>query len=107
MAFHKKRLVQDKIHKDSIKAKVNLYDRLFSEPSPDSVDDFLSVINQTSLEVLSNCMLESSLSDFSPNETVQFERLGYFCLDLNSSEDHPVFNRTVTLRDSWTKIAKQ
>ena len=92
---------------DSIKAKVNLYDRLFSEPSPDSVDDFLSVINQTSLEVLSNCMLESSLLDFSPSETVQFERLGYFCLDLNSSEDHPVFNRTVTLRDSWTKIAKQ
>ena len=92
---------------DSIKAKVNLYDRLFSEPNPDSVDDFLSVINQTSLEVLSNCMLESSLLDFSPSETVQFERLGYFCLDLNSSEDHPVFNRTVTLRDSWTKIAKQ
>ena len=75
--------------------------------SPDSVDDFLSVINQTSLEVLSNCMLESSLLDFSPSETVQFERLGYFCLDINSSEDHPVFNRTVTLRDSWTKIAKQ
>ena len=92
---------------ESIKAKVNLYDRLFSEPNPDSVDDFLSVINQTSLEVLSNCMLESSLLDFSPSETVQFERLGYFCLDLNSSEDHPVFNRTVTLRDSWTKIAKQ
>ena len=92
---------------DSINAKVNLYDRLFSEPSPDAVDDFLAVINPTSLEVLSNCMVENSLLEFSPGRTVQFERIGYFCPDINTSKHQPVFNRTVTLRDSWSKIKKQ
>ena len=91
---------------DSINAKVNLYDRLFSEPSPDAVDDFLAVINPTSLEVLSNCMVENSLLEFSPGRTVQFERIGYFCPDINTSKHQPVFNRTVTLRDSWSKIKK-
>ena len=92
---------------DSINAKVNLYDRLFSEPSPDAVDDFLAVINPTSLEVLSNCMVENSLLEFSPGRTVQFERIGYFCPDIDSSKHQPVFNRTVTLRDAWSKITKQ
>ncbi len=92
---------------DSINAKVNLYDRLFSEPNPDAVDDFLAVINPTSLEVLSNCMVENSLLEFSPGRTVQFERIGYFCPDINTSKHQPVFNRTVTLRDSWSKIKKQ
>ena len=92
---------------DSINAKVNLYDRLFSEPSPDALDDFLAVINPTSLEVLSNCMVENSLLEFSPGRTVQFERIGYFCPDINTSKHQPVFNRTVTLRDSWSKIKKQ
>ena len=91
---------------DSINARVNSYDRLFSDPSPDSAKDFLTVMNTNSLEVLSKCMLEKSLSEFGPGETVQFERLGYFCPDLSTSEEKPVFNRTVTLRDSWSKFAK-
>ena len=92
--------------KDSINATVNSYDRLFSVSSPDSSEDFLSVINPDSLEVLSDCMLENSLLKFNPGETVQFERLGYFCPDIASSEKNPVFNRTVTLRDSWSKFKK-
>ena len=91
---------------DSINATVNLYDRLFSDPSPDSAENFLKVINPNSLEVSSKCMVEKSLLEFGPGETVQFERLGYFCADLITSEKKPIFNRTVTLRDSWSKIAK-
>tara|TARA_B100000700_G_scaffold149652_2_gene166384 strand:- start:1565 stop:2434 length:870 start_codon:yes stop_codon:yes gene_type:complete len=91
---------------DSINATVNSYDRLFSVSSPDSSEDFLSVINPDSLEVLSDCMLENSLLKFNPGETVQFERLGYFCPDIASSDKNPVFNRTVTLRDSWSKFKK-
>ncbi|MBI66350.1 MAG: glutamine--tRNA ligase [Candidatus Marinimicrobia bacterium] len=92
---------------DSINATVNLYDRLFSDPSPDSAENFLTVMNPNSLEVWSKCMLEKSLLEFAPGETVQFERLGYFCPDLITSEEEPVFNRTVTLRDSWSKITKR
>ena len=92
--------------KDSIKATVNSYDRLFSEPNPDSAKDFLTIINPNSLEVLSKCMLENSLLEFGPGETVQFERLGYFCPDITTSQEKPVFNRTVTLRDTWSKFAK-
>ena len=91
---------------DSINATVNSYDRLFSDPSPDSAKDFLTVMNTNSLEVLSKCMLEKSLAEFGPGETVQFERLGYFCPDLSTLQEKPVFNRTVTLRDSWSKFAK-
>ena len=92
---------------DSISAKVNLYDRLFSEPNPDVAADFLTIINPSSLEVLSNCMLESSLLKFSPGETVQFERLGYFCPDVSTSENKPIFNRTVSLREPWTNKTKR
>ena len=91
---------------DSINATVNSYDRLFSDPNPDSAKDFLTVMNPNSLEVLSKCKLEKSLLEFGPGETVQFERLGYFCPDLSTSEEKPVFNRTVTLRDSWSKFTK-
>ena len=91
---------------DSINATVNLYDRLFSDPNPDSSENFLTVMNPSSLEVSSKCMVEKSLLEFGPGETVQFERLGYFCADLITSEKKPIFNRTVTLRDSWSKIAK-
>ncbi len=92
--------------KDSVNATVYSYDRLFSVSNPDSSEDFLSVINPDSLEVLSDCMLENSLLKFNPGETVQFERLGYFCPDIASSDKNPVFNRTVTLRDSWSKFKK-
>ena len=92
--------------KDSVNATVYSYDRLFSVSNPDSSEDFLSVINPDSLEVLSDCMLENSLLKFNPGETVQFERLGYFCPDIASSDKNPIFNRTVTLRDSWSKFKK-
>ena len=91
---------------DSISAIVNSYDRLFSDPNPDSAEDFLTVMNPKSLEVLSKCKLEQSLLEFGPGETVQFERLGYFCPDITTSQEKPVFNRTVTLRDSWSKFIK-
>jgi glutaminyl-tRNA synthetase len=91
---------------DSISAIVNSYDRLFSDPNPDSAEDFLTVMNPKSLEVLSKCKLEQSLLEFGPGKTVQFERLGYFCPDITTSQEKPVFNRTVTLRDSWSKFKK-
>ena len=89
---------------DAVQARVHLYDRLFSVPNPDSADNFLEAINPLSLEVLSDCMLERSLADVPVGTTVQFERLGYFCADPDTTNDSLVFNRTVPLRDSWAKI---
>jgi glutaminyl-tRNA synthetase len=86
---------------------VRLYDRLFTVPNPNAADDFMDVLNPDSLETV-EAMLEPSLADLGLGEAVQFERLGYFCLD--SADDSPatrVFNRVVTLRDSWAKIEKQ
>ena len=93
--------------KDAIQARVHLYDRLFSVPNPDSEDNFLEAMNPLSLEVLSDCMLERSLADVPVGTTVQFERLGYFCADPDTTNDSLVFNRTVPLRDSWAKIGKK
>jgi glutaminyl-tRNA synthetase len=90
-----------------VQARVHLYDRLFSVPDPDSADNFLEAVNQVSLDVLSDCMLERSLADVQAGTTVQFERLGYFCADPDTTNDSPVFNRTVTLRDPWAKIGKK
>ena len=92
---------------DAVQARVHLYDRLFSVPNPDSADNFLEAINPLSLEVLSDCMLERSLADVPVGTTVQFERLGYFCADPDTTNDSLVFNRTVPLRDSWAKIGKK
>ena len=92
---------------DAVQARVHLYDRLFSVPNPDSADNFLEAMNPLSLEVLSDCMLERSLADVPVGTTVQFERLGYFCADPDTTNDSLVFNRTVPLRDSWTKIGKK
>ena len=92
---------------DAVQARVHLYDRLFSVPDPDSADNFLEAVNQVSLDVLSDCMLERSLADVQAGTTVQFERLGYFCADPDTTNDSPVFNRTVTLRDPWAKIGKK
>ena len=89
---------------DAIQARVHLYDRLFSVPDPDSVDNFLEAMNPLSLDVLSDCMLERSLGDVPVGTTVQFERLGYFCVDPDTTNESLVFNRTVPLRDQWTKI---
>ena len=91
----------------AVPATVRLYDRLFTVLNPNAVDDFMAALNPNSLETV-EAMLEPSLSNLAVGDAVQFERLGYFCPD---SEDHSaatrVFNRIVTLRDSWAKIEKQ
>ena len=90
-------------------ARISLYDRLFNqenaEEAPDG-QDFLVNLNPSSLEVLDSVMLEPSLSEAVPGVTYQFERQGYFCMDLDSLPGSPVFNRTVTLKDTWAKIEK-
>jgi glutaminyl-tRNA synthetase len=94
----------------SLPAKVRLYDHLFTTPNPsDDKDglDFKSYLNPGSLETLTTCRVEPSLSGAAPGSRYQFERLGYFCPDpLDSSDGALVFNRTVTLRDTWAKIEK-
>jgi len=86
-------------------AKIRLYDRLFNVANPASEEDFLAVINPNCLQVLENARVEMSLADSKPEDIFQFEREGYFCADqFEHSEEHLVFNRTVTLRDSWAKI---
>ena len=88
-------------------ASVRLYDRLFTEVNPNSADDFHAVINGDSLQRVS-AKLEPSLATLESGIAVQFERLGYFCTDSEEhSADAPVFNRIVTLRDSWAKLEKQ
>ena len=92
---------------ESIAASVRLYDRLFTLPDPNAIEDFRAALNPDSLEVV-DARLEPALAKLLPSEAVQFERLGYFCPDaVDSSEDRLVFNRIVTLRDSWAKIEKQ
>ena len=90
-----------------VAASVRLYDRLFTVPDPNSVDDFMSVLNPDSLETV-DAILEPALRDLAQGQAVQFERLGYFCTDSEEhSSDAPVINRIVTLRDSWAKIERQ
>jgi glutaminyl-tRNA synthetase len=85
-------------------AEVRLYGTLFSDENPGAADDCLSTLNPKSLEVLTGCKLEPSLADTTIGEVVQFERLGYFCIDRDGTTDSPVFNRTVGLRDSFAKV---
>jgi len=94
----------------AIEAEVRLYDHLFLKPSPEEVEDgsdFKSNVNPNSFESLQYCRLEPSLAGATPRSRYQFERLGYFCLDPDSSDNKLVFNRTVTLRDTWAKIEKK
>ncbi len=92
----------------AVSAEVRLYDRLFDRENPaDESDgrDFTDHLNANSLESLFPCYLEPALGDAAPLDNYQFERLGYFCLDnRDATADRPVFNRTVTLRDTWAKI---
>jgi len=93
----------------AIEAEVRLYDNLFAKEQPDDVEDgedFKMNLNPDSLVVLKSCRLEPSLSDAAPGSRYQFERQGYFCVDPDSSTGSLVFNRTVTLRDTWAKIQK-
>jgi glutaminyl-tRNA synthetase len=92
----------------AVRAEVRLYDKLFTidDPArPPEGRDFVDFLNPESLEVLDGAMLEPSLADWPLGKGCQFERTGYFCLDPDSAHGAPVFNRTVTLRDSWAKIA--
>ena len=89
----------------ALSAEVRLYDPLFTDE--EDGDDPLDGLNPDSLTVLENCKLEPALADLPLGETVQFERQGYFCLDADATQDKPVFNRTVGLRDSWAKTRKK
>ncbi len=108
------RKVKGTIHwvsaRHAIQAEVRLYDRLFTveHPDMDKDRDFKEFINPDSLQILEGCALEPSLCDAQQEQRFQFERQGYFCLDSkDSTPEHPVFNRIVTLRDSWTKLTKK
>jgi len=88
-------------------AEVRLYDRLFTEANPNASEDLQAVLNPDSLDVVS-AKLEPVLAELPAGVAVQFERLGYFCTDIvDSSSEAPVFNRIVTLRDSWARLEKQ
>jgi glutaminyl-tRNA synthetase len=89
----------------ALPAEIRLYDRLFKEERPD-IEDFTAALNPNSLEVLNDCLVEPSLAAAKPGDRFQFERQGYFCVDLDSQDSRLVFNRTVTLRDTWAKIEK-
>ncbi len=92
----------------AVRAEARLYDHLFTKENPedDEGKDFTSNINPDSIEILNECMLEPGLAQAKPGDRYQFERQGYFCVDPDSTKDKLVFNRTVSLRDTWAKIAK-
>jgi len=88
----------------SLPAELRLYDRLFNVATPDSEGNFLDAINPDSLETLTDCRVEASLAEANSGDRFQFERTGYFCVDsADSTAEKLVFNRTVTLRDTWAK----
>ena len=92
----------------AVDAEVRLYDRLFVSETPGAGDaDFLAQLNPASLEVLTGCKVEPSLEDAAPGDRFQFERLGYFCVDPDRRPGAPVFNRTVTLKDTWARIEEK
>jgi glutaminyl-tRNA synthetase len=95
----------------ALQAEVRIYNHLFAKENPADVkdgEDFTDYINPDSLEILDNCRLEPSLGDIEPEDICQFERLGYFCADrYDCTKDRLVFNRTVTLRDTWARLKKK
>jgi len=94
----------------AVPAEVRLYDHLFTKPNPDDVpkgQDYKVNLNPNSLQTLTGCLLEPSLKGAAPGSRFQFERLGYFCVDPDSTPEKPVFNRTVSLVDTWAKIEKK
>jgi glutaminyl-tRNA synthetase len=96
--------------KHAVEAEVRLYDHLFNKEDPMDVEegtDSSNYLNPDSLEILTSCRVEPSLTDAPPGSRYQFERLGYFCVDPDSSPGKLVFNRIVSLRDTWSKIQKQ
>ena len=108
-----KRKVRGTLHwvsaRHALEAEVRLYDHLTTKPDPDDVEegqDFMANINPNSLEILTACQVEPSLAGAEPGSRYQFLRQGYFVVDPDSTEDRFVFNRTVSLRDTWAKIQK-
>lgn len=108
------RKVRGTIHwvsaKYAVDAELRLYDRLFKDENPldEALEgDFTSRINPESLEVLEGAKLEPNLGARGPGERVQFERLGYFVVDADSTPERPVYNRTIQLKDSWAKLAQR
>jgi glutaminyl-tRNA synthetase len=94
----------------ALQAEVRLYDHLFAKEDPGNVEegqDWRSNLNPNSLEVLTDCRLEPSLAKAQPSDRYQFERTGYFCVDKDSTADKLVFNRAVSLRDTWGKMQKK
>jgi len=94
----------------AIEAEVRLYEHLFIKKDPYDIEggqDWLDNLNPSSLVALTDCKLEPSLAAAMPGERYQFERKGYFCVDPDSTPERLVFNRTVTLRDTWAKIQKR
>ena len=90
----------------ALEAEVRLYDHLFLVPRPDQNEDWKAGLNPSSLERLTGCRIEPSVQHAEPGDRYQFERNGYFCVDLDASPSGLVFNRTVSLRDTWAKIEK-
>lgn len=101
------RKVKSTIHwvsaQHALPAEARLYEQLFTTERPDD-GELESIINPNSLEILTDCFVEPSLANVPAGGRIQFERVGYFCLDPDSAPGKPVFNRTVTLKDSWAKI---
>jgi glutaminyl-tRNA synthetase len=85
-------------------AEVRIYDHLFTRPDPGAEGDLLDDLNPRSEEVLTGCYVEPALAGLPAGQRVQFERLGYFCVDPDSTADRTVFNRSVTLRDTWARV---
>jgi glutaminyl-tRNA synthetase len=104
------RKVKSTIHwvsaQHAVPAEIRLYDQLFTVEQPDTGEDIEGIINPRSLDLLTGCMLEPDLAGAQPGCTYQFERNGYFCADPDGAPGKPVFNRTVSLRDTWAKIEK-
>ena len=93
----------------ALEAEVRLYDRLFTDEAPDAHKDkdFKEFINPDSLKIIEKAYVEPSLATVNEGDSVQFQRLGYFNVDPDSSNDKLVFNRTVALRDSWAKMEQK
>jgi len=94
----------------ALAAEIRLYDKLFLKPNPSDVEegeDVISNLNPNSLEIVTGAKLEPSLATAKQGEPYQFERVGYFCVDPDSTESNLVFNRTLSLKDSWAKIEKK
>lgn len=107
------RKVKGTIHwvsaRHALKAEVRFYDHLFTKENPDDLEegqDYKSLLNHDSLQV-KECYIEPHAEGLNPGDRVQFDRTGYFCMDPDSESGKPVFNRTVSLKDSWAKIAKK